>query len=93
MATNHNSPPPQAPRQLLRDAAVAARLGISKNTIRNWRSNPERAPTGFPRPVRFGRIVAYEEAEIDRFILASTERHRLRSDPTIAPVHGARTGE
>jgi predicted DNA-binding transcriptional regulator AlpA len=59
---------------LLRYVGVSERTGFSPNTIRNWASNPARAPKGFPRPIRIGRIPMFRAAEIEAFIAAQDQR-------------------
>jgi predicted DNA-binding transcriptional regulator AlpA len=64
---------------LLRYQDVAKRLGVSARTVRNWCSDRSRAPEGFPRPGRLGRLPVFRESDIEQFI---TSLHSLQRDAT-----------
>lgn len=53
----------------LRPKEAAARIGVSHNTLANWRVSGEG-----PRYLKFGRMVLYPEAEIEAWEKAHLRR-------------------
>jgi predicted DNA-binding transcriptional regulator AlpA len=53
--------------ELIDEAALAVRLGVSRSTLQSWRY----AGRG-PRFIKLGRMVRYRTADIDAFLHANT---------------------
>jgi excisionase family DNA binding protein len=79
-ASNENEPPnltivrepstdhePAGSKALIDEAALAARLGVSRSTLQSWRYSGRG-----PRFIKLGRMVRYRVADVDAYLSANT---------------------
>lgn len=68
----------RAPTRRVSSDEIAKKMGVSLNTVYVYRSNDRSKPPGptrFPEPVGYdGRTVLFDEAEIDAYIEARSQR-------------------
>jgi predicted DNA-binding transcriptional regulator AlpA len=55
------------PADLVDEARLAARLGVSRSTLQNWRYSGRG-----PRWIKLGRLIRYRIADVDSFLEANT---------------------
>ena len=78
MSTNENRPsltivrsqadaPLEIGTDLLDEARLAARLGVSRSTLQSWRYSRRG-----PRYIKIGRLIRYRNADVDAFLAANT---------------------
>jgi len=78
MATNDNTPhlsivpasldtPVEIGSDLVDEARLAQRLGISRSTVQSWRYSGRG-----PRYIKIGRLIRYRNADVDAFLAANT---------------------
>lgn len=58
---------PAGSKALIDEAALAARLGVSRSTLQNWRYSGRG-----PRFIKLGRMVRYRVADVDAYLSANT---------------------
>lgn len=58
---------PELDSDLIDEATLAARLGISRSTLQSWRY----AKRG-PRYIKLGRLVRYRKLDVDAYLRAQT---------------------
>lgn len=63
--------------KLLTMKQVCAKVGFSRAHINRFRSDPEYAFVGFPRPVRIGLKVLWSEDEVDDWIHKQLAKRQL----------------
>lgn len=72
-ASNENDPPAltiahsSTSEDLIDEATLAMRLGISRSTLQSWRY----AGRG-PRFIKLGRMIRYRNADVDAYLRANT---------------------
>jgi predicted DNA-binding transcriptional regulator AlpA len=57
----------QVPSELIDEATLASRLGVSRSTLQSWRYTGRG-----PRFIKLGRMVRYRNADIDAYLRANT---------------------
>lgn len=60
-------PVPNLDTDLIDEATLAARLGVSRSTLQSWRY----ARRG-PRYIKLGRLVRYRNTDVDSYLRAQT---------------------
>jgi predicted DNA-binding transcriptional regulator AlpA len=55
------------PGELIDEAKLAARLGVSRSTLQSWRYGGRG-----PRWIKLGRLIRYRLADVDTFLEANT---------------------
>lgn len=55
------------PADLVDEARLAARLGVSRSTLQSWRYSGRG-----PRWIKLGRLIRYRIADVDTFLEANT---------------------
>jgi predicted DNA-binding transcriptional regulator AlpA len=60
---------PELDTDLVDEASLAARLGVSRSTLQSWRY----AKRG-PRYIKLGRLIRYRNADIETYLRAQTSK-------------------
>ena len=60
---------PELDSDLIDEARLSARLGVSKSTLQSWRY----AKRG-PRYIKLGRLIRYRAADVEAYLRAQTSR-------------------
>lgn len=76
-APSASAPAPIRPR--VDERAAAARLGVSRRTLQQWR-----VKGGGPKYLKLGRAVRYDLAELDRWERSRTKMHTADPGPDAA---------
>ena len=64
-----SQPMPELDTDLVDEAKLAARLGVSRSTLQSWRY----AKRG-PRYIKLGRLIRYRNADVDAYLRAQTSQ-------------------
>lgn len=68
-------------RDLIDEAQLAARLGVSRSTLQSWRYSRRG-----PRYIKIGRLIRYRNADIDAFLDVGTRGVLRNPDSSISEI-------